>query len=80
MSPFAQWISKPVILQVKVEDSRATLQGTIIDDALESLHFQPQKGPRILVIPKTCVLAVEEMPRLKAVQSRQRHWEIPLAS
>lgn len=80
MSPFAPWIGKPVILQVKVENSRATLQGTIVDDAQEALHFQPQKGRRILVIPKICVLAVEDAPRLIAYQSRRRRWEMPLAS
>ena len=80
MSPFAQWIGKPVILQVKVDNSRATLQGTIIDDAQKALHFLPQKGRRIVVIPKTCVLAVEEAPRPMAYQSRRRHWEMPLAS
>jgi RNase P/RNase MRP subunit p29 len=80
MSPFAQWIGKPVILQVKAENSRATLQGTILDDAQNALHFQPQKCRRILVIPKTCVLAVEETPRLIAYESRRRRWEMPLAS
>jgi hypothetical protein len=80
MSPFAQWIGKPVILQVKAENAKATLLGTIIDDAENALHFQPQKGRRILVIPKSCVLAVEETPRLIAYQSRRRRWEVPLAS
>jgi hypothetical protein len=80
MSPFAQWIGKPVILQVRVENSRASLRGKLIDDGLKSLQFQPLKGRRILVIPKTCVQAVEEAPRPMAYQSRRRHWEMPLAS
>jgi hypothetical protein len=80
MSPFTQWIGKPVVLQVKVDSSRAALQGTIIDDALNSLHFQSQKGRRILVIPKAYVLAVEEAPRLEARLSREMHWVMPLAS
>jgi hypothetical protein len=80
MSPFGQWINKPVILQVKVEKSRATLQGTILADTQNSLHFQPHKGRRILVVSKTCVLAVEEAPRSAAYRSRRRRWEMPLAS
>ena len=80
MNPFAQWIEKPVILQVKAGNSRATLEGSIIDDATNSLHFQPHRGRRILLIPKSCVLAIEEAPRTKACQSRPRHWEIALAS
>jgi RNase P/RNase MRP subunit p29 len=80
MSPFNQWIGQPVILQVEVENTRSTLEGTIIGDTLTSLHFQAKKGRRILVIPKTCVLAVEEAPRLIAYQSRRRRWEMPLAS
>lgn len=79
-SPFAEWIGKPVILQVKVENSRSALSGTIIDDALEALHFQPQNGRRTLVIPKACVLAVEEAPRLKDHRSGRRRWGMPLAS
>ena len=80
MSPFAQWIGKAVILQVKAENSRATLQGKIIDDGPKSFHFQSQKGRRIVVIPKACILAVEEAPRQLASKSRQRRWEMPLAS
>ena len=80
MCPFAEWIGKPVILQVKAEKSRAILQGTILADTQNSLHFQPHKGRRILVIPKKSVLAVEETPRLAAYQSRRRRWEMPLAS
>jgi hypothetical protein len=79
MSPFAQWIGVPVILQVKTENSRASLQGTIMDDGPKSFLFQSQKGRRMFVIPKTCVLAVEEAPRQLASKSRQRHWEMPRA-
>jgi hypothetical protein len=80
MSPFAQWIGKPVIVQVKVDSSRAVLQGTITDDAVKSICFQLHEGRRILVIPKACVLAVEEAPRLEARRSRQMPWVMPLAS
>lgn len=79
MSPFDQWIGQPVIMQVKVENSRSTLEGTIIGDALNSLHFQPRKGRRIHVIAKSAVLAIEEALGLEVAQS-QRRWEMPLAS
>jgi hypothetical protein len=79
MSPFAEWIGKPVILQVRVDDSRSTLEGTIVRDAVNSLHFQLCKGRRTLMIAKSTILAVEQAPGLEA-RHFQRHWEMPIAS
>ena len=79
MSPFAEWIGQPVILQVKVESSRSTLEGTILGDAENSLLFQLSKSRRTLMIPKSTILAVEQAPGLGARQF-QRRWDMPLAS
>ena len=79
MSPFAEWIGQPVILQVRVDASRSSLEGTIIRDAVSSLHFQLSKGRRTLMIAKSTVLAVEQAPGLVA-RHAQRRWEMPIAS
>lgn len=79
MSPFAEWIGQPVILQVRVENFRSTLEGTIVRDAVNSLHFQLAKGRRTLMIAKSTILAVEQAPGL-VTRHVQRRWEMPLAS
>lgn len=80
MSPFAQWVGRPVILQVTMDNAKSALEGKIVSDAPESLHFQAQNARRILIVPKSCVLAVEEAPRTNSSRSRQSHWEMQLAS
>jgi len=81
MSSFSEWIGKPVILQIKMDGSRSILEGKIVNDSSQSLHFQAQSGRRTLIIPKICVLAVGEVFRKKKAEgSRQSRWEMPLAS
>jgi hypothetical protein len=84
-SPYAEWINQPVLLQVRVEDFRATLRGIILGESEDSLQFRLWKGRRDLLIQKSTVLAVEQDSCLEFQKGSQKeqaetNWQVPLAS
>jgi hypothetical protein len=84
-SPYSEWINQPVLLQVKVEDFRATLHGIILGESKDSLQFRLWKGRRNLFIHKSTVLAVEQDSCLqfqKGPRNEQSdgNWRVRLAS
>ena len=61
-SPFERWIGRAVIVQLTLGQVKLSLRGTLLKDGSEILLVKPEAGSD-LEIPKTKVLAIEEVRR-----------------
>ncbi len=59
---FEPWIGQPVVVQMGLGRIKLSVRGTFLEDRGETLLVRPEVGSDV-EIPKTKVLAIEEVPR-----------------
>ena len=65
-SDYANWIGQTVVLQLSVEDLRAPVRGIIVDESEDAVCLCVGKACEV-DIPKSMILAVEEVDRASVI-------------